>query len=319
MILTDFLESTPDLQWRYAKQAGVNHGVIRLPESPEFDLADCGAWRTLCGRFESYGIRPLVIEPLPNRLHDAIKAGTADRDRNIETLIRMFAVMDQMDIRILCLNFMAHVGWYRSRSDYPERGGALSTAFDLEEYRGGDAAITERQLWENLTYFLKAVVPYAERYHIRLALHPDDPPVPRLGNVSRILISLANIDKAVHLVESPYLGVTMCQATYSAMGEDVFECIRHFSRQEKLFFVHFRDIVGDRYRFHETFHDNGQTDMAQAVRTYRDCGYEGPVRVDHVPTMAGESNDRPGYASIGRLFAIGYLKGLLDGCGCSCE
>ena len=108
------------------------------------------------------------------------------------------------------------------------------------------------------------------------------------------------------------LGVTLCQGCYSAMGEDVCEVIRHFGRQNKIFFVHFRDVRGNRECFHETFHDNGQTDMAEAIHTYREVGFNGPVRVDHVPTMAGENANLPGYANLGRLYAIGYLKGLLE-------
>ena len=98
------------------------------------------------------------------------------------------------------------------------------------------------------------------------------------------------------------------------MGEDVTECIRRFG--SKIHFVHFRDTKGSRYCFHETFHDNGPTDMAQAIKAYRDIGYSGYVRVDHVPAMAGEHPDHPGYGSVGRLFSIGYLKGLLEMAGC---
>ena len=315
MILTDYFLPEPGLQWRYAKQAGVNHGVLRLPETPDFVLDDLQCWKTLCSKMESYGITPLVIEPLPNCLHNSIKLGDEKRDEAIETLLRMFPLMHQFGISVLCFNFMAHVGWCRTSSDIKERGGALVTGFDIRDYKDDGFHITEEQLWENLSYFLHAVVPKAEEYGVRLALHPDDPPVPALGGVSRILTSRANIDRAVHIVDSPFLGITMCQGTYSAMGEDVCECIRYFCRRNKLFYVHFRDIVGDKFHFHETFHDNGQTDMNQAVKTYLEEGFSGPVRVDHVPTMAGEENHNPGYASVGRLFALGYLKGLLEANG----
>ena len=111
----------------------------------------------------------------------------------------------------------------------------------------------------------------------------------------------------------------MCQANYVAMGEDVYECIEHFARQDKIFFVHFRDIVGDKYHFHETFHDNGPTDMARCLRLYDSFGFKGPIRIDHVPTMAGEENGDPGYQDYGRLYAIGYLRGLCEGQGIPLE
>lgn len=315
MILTDYLTAESNRQWQWAKQAGVNHAVIRLPETADFDLTSAEHWRDLCDRYLAGGLRPLVVEPLPNCLHDHIKTGDARRDASIDTLLRMFPIMEQMEITTLCVNFMAHVGWCRTSNVIEERGGALVTGFDQNAYiPASDAAITESQLWDNLTYFLKAVVPTAERHGIKLALHPDDPPVIQLGGISRILTSVDNIQRALELVPSECLGVTLCQGSYAAMGEDVCRAIARFGDRGKLFFVHFRDIRGQPGNFRETFHDNGQTDMAEVIRAYRRCDYRGPVRVDHVPTMAGEDNSNAGYASVGRLFAIGYLKGLLDAC-----
>lgn len=315
MILTDYFRGEPSLQWDYARQAGVTHATIRLPEK-EFDPADGGHWQTLYDRFAAKGLKPVVLEPMPNSLHDPVKQGDGRRDESIEKIVRMFAIMDRLDIRTVCTNFMAYIGWFRTRNDIPERGGAMVTGFDRADCPDQEPLrITREQLWANLRYFLRAVMPYAEKYGIRIALHPDDPPVPRLRDVSRILTDRDSIVKAVKLADSDYLGVTLCQGCYAAMGEDVSETIRLFARMDKLFFVHFRDISGDRDRFHETFHDNGQTDMAQAIQTYRDCGYHGPVRIDHVPTMAGEDNGNPGYANVGRLYALGYLKGLLEASG----
>jgi mannonate dehydratase len=96
------------------------------------------------------------------------------------------------------------------------------------------------------------------------------------------------------------------------MTDDLPAVIRHFGRQNKIFFVHLRDVRGSAEKFVETFHDDGQTDLLACIRAYRDVGYEGVCRPDHVPTMEGDDNDRPGYSSIGRLFAIGYIKGLRE-------
>ena len=90
---------------------------------------------------------------------------------------------------------------------------------------------------------------------------------------------------------------------------------RELGRQNKIFFVHFRDVRGTAENFSETFHDDGQTDMFGAMKMYKKMGYDGPVRIDHVPTMGGESNLDPGYGEDGRLFAWGYLKGLMEGAG----
>jgi mannonate dehydratase len=96
------------------------------------------------------------------------------------------------------------------------------------------------------------------------------------------------------------------------MKVDIPATIRHFGRQHQIHFVHFRDTAGTPDRFVETFHDNGPTDMVEAIRSYREVGYTGPMRVDHVPTMIGEENTTPGYEVLGRLFAIGYTKGLME-------
>ena len=94
------------------------------------------------------------------------------------------------------------------------------------------------------------------------------------------------------------------------MTDDLPGVIRHFGKQEKIFFVHMRDVRGIAEKFEETFHDDGKTDMLECMRAYRDIGFEGVLRPDHVPTMIGDSNEQAGYSSVGRLFAIGYIKGL---------
>ncbi len=317
MILTDYFLSQPSIQWELAKQVGVSHAVVRLPEDADFDIANAAHIRAVADRFRNAGLTPLVVEPMPNSVHDHIKRGDGLRDESIEKVLKMIPHLAQSGFKTICANFMAEVGWYRTTAEYPERGGAKVTGFDLKDACVDPSlTISEEQLWENLEIFLKAVVPQCEKYGIQLALHPDDPPLKKLGNVSRILISKENIQRALDLIPSDYLGVTMCQANYRAMGEDVYDCISHFGNQKKIFFVHFRDIAGTKEAFHETFHDNGPTDMAKAIRCYRDCGFDGPIRIDHVPTMAGEGRGLPGYETIGRLYAIGYLRGLAEASGC---
>lgn len=311
MLLTDYFRSEKDLTWDLAKQCGVQHGVIRLPETEAFDLTDKAHWQTVYDNFTAYGIQPLVVEPMPNAIHDHIKAGDALRDESIEKAIKMLPIMRSLGMDMICFNWMAHIGWLRTRADIPERGGAMVTGYAPEEFAPIDAKISEEVLWDNYAYFLKAVIPEAEKYEIKLALHPDDPPVPKLGDVSRIMISAENIKKAIYdIYPSEMLGITMCQANYYIMGEDLDKVITDFA--EKIFFVHFRNTTGNINAFRETFHDNGDLDMAHLIRLYKRLGIDVPVRVDHVPTLKGEDTQVAGYAALGRLFAIGYLKGILD-------
>lgn len=310
MILSDYFRSERDLTWDYAVQCGVKKGVIRLPETEEFDVTDFSHWKTVHKKFTDFGIEPVIIEPMPNALHDHIKIGDDKRDECIEKVIKMFPIMEQLKIDTICFNWMAHVGWTRTDKAIKERGDALVTGFDLNNYIPTDDKISEKELWGNYTYFIKAVLPHAEKHGIKLALHPDDPPLAKLGNVSRIMISYENIKRAMEIGNSKNLGVTMCQACYLMMGEDLYDVIPKLA--DKIFFVHFRNVTGNKFKFNETFHDNGNIDMADMMRLYKKCNIDVPIRVDHVPLMAGEQQETAGYTALGRLYAIGYLKGILD-------
>lgn len=311
MILTDYFRSKPDITWDFALQCGVENGVIRLPEDDNFDITDFSHWERVYKGFMDFGIKPMVIEPLPNELHDHIKAGDEKRDECIEKFIKMLEFMDRLDIRIVCFNWMAHIGWLRTSDSIRERGGALVTGFDYKDFKPTDKKITAEKLWENYEYFLKAVIPYAEKYNIKLALHPDDPPLEKLGDVERIMVSYENIKKAIFdIYPSPNLGVTMCQATYHMMGEDLYKVIPEL--KGKIFFIHFRNARGNKLCFNETFHDNGELRMGKLLKLYNSLGIDVPIRVDHVPLMAGETQETAGYTALGRLYAIGYLKGLIE-------
>ena len=276
------------------------------------DLSDRTHWGTVYKRFTDFGITPIVIEPMPNAVHDHIKAGDEKRDECIEKVVKMFPIMRSLGIDTICFNWMAHIGWLRTSTSYPERGGSKVTEFNMADLEPTEKKITADQLWENYTYFVKAVVPEAEKYNVKLALHPDDPPVPRLGDVERIMISKENIKKAVYgIKKSDSLGITMCQANYFIMGEDLEKTIEEFA--DKIYLIHFRNTTGVPEHFRETYHDNGDIDMARIMKYYIKNGINVPVRVDHVPTMANERSTLAGYDALGRLFAIGYLKGILDG------
>ena len=208
--------------------------------------------------------------------------------------------------------------WTRTSVTVQERGGSLVSAYDEASQPltvSGQVAIehvaTADELWASLEYFLKEVIPVCEASGVSLALHPDDPPVPVLQGKPQILHDIAGMQRAVSLVPSKANGVCFCQGTYASGGVDVVSAIGTLGKH--ITFVHFRDVVGSVPSFREAWQDTGDTDMAACVRAYRDAGLEGvPIRPDHVPTMEGEDNSQSGYHMLGRLFAVGYIKGLLD-------
>jgi len=317
MKISDVLPPFRHRLWTIAKQGGATHAVSRLPLGPDGNLS----WEFmdllhLRENYRNFGFQLEVIEPgLDGQMHD-MKLGTGNRDADIERCKQLIRNMGALGIPIFCYNFMAKFNWVRTSTTTPTRGGALVTSYDHSLMEGApltDAGIvTEERLWDNLKYFLEAVVPVAEECKVKLALHPDDPPVKSIQGISRIIINAEAMEKAINLVPSDYSGITLCQGTLAAAGEDIPAVIRRFGQKNKIFFVHFRDVKGTAECFTETFHDDGQTNMLEAIKAYKDVGFNGPVRIDHAPTLEGEDNMDPGYAEMGRLFALGYLKGLLE-------
>ena len=319
MILADFLPATPDRSWDLARQMGMKHAICKCaPELTGLKAPDdIDSLRTIQRRFADAGLTLYGLEGDEFDM-SRIKLGLPGRDEDLERYRRMLANMGELGIPLLCYNFMAVIGWFRTDTAVTLRGGALGSAFNAT-VAARQSLVPEAQrigherLWDNYAAFIRAVIPTAESAGVAMGLHPDDPPVPSLRGVGRILTNPAAIDRALALSDSPAHQLTFCQATYAAMGADPIALARRWAG--RIAFVHFRDIAGTADDFREVFHDEGPTDMAAMVRTYGEIGVSGPVRVDHVPTLAGEDNGHAGYASLGRLFAIGYLKGLCEAQG----
>lgn len=298
-----------DHHLRLASQVGVSDVVIRFPGLDSSDLAARKA------RIESFGLAVSVIEGyLP--IED-IKLGGPRRDAEIEQMKTLIGNMGRAGIGLLCYNFIAGGDWARTSVDEPGRGGALVTGFDLSNLPQASFSKAERpsadRLWENLDTFLERILPVAEECGVTLAMHPDDPPIANFQGYPRIMNSVESFERLVGLRSSPANGICFCQGTFAEMGVDVPSAIRRLGPHIK--YVHFRDIRGTSNRFVETFHDEGQTDMVEAMRAYRDIGFTGPIRPDHVPQLAGEEEGEAGYTMLGRLFAVGYMRGLMQAVG----
>lgn len=298
---------------RLMRQIGVETGVLRCPETPDGTLTDEYTLQRLKRAFGKEGISIRVIEPVPNDIHEPIKQGLPGRDAAIERLQNLIRTMGRLEISILCYNFMARYGWTRTNTEHPARGGARVSSFDhsLLPPEPAEPELGEEHLWENYRYFLDAVLPVAEKAGVTLALHPDDPPVSPLRGVARIFTSVAAFDRALAMSTSPFHALTFCQGTFRLMEPSLPALIQHFGK--RIAFAHVRDTEGVPERFHECFHDNGPTSMAGVFQAYHGIGYNGFYRPDHVPTLEGESNEQPGYARLGRLFAVGYLRGIQEG------
>jgi mannonate dehydratase len=291
--IAEFLPPTPMPLWKLAKQAGVDWAVGGLPFDDPLNGADA-PWDyrplvRLKGRYEDAGFKLAVIEARPP-LNQA-KRGWPGRDAEIDTVCTLLENMGRLGIPVWCYEWMTDFNWLRTSTNTLSRGGSVVTSFDSALLASAppteNGPISEDELWENLAYFLRRVLPVAEKAHVKLAMHPDDPPLSPIRGVGRIMRSIENFQRLVDLA-----------------------AIRNYGRQGKIFFIHFRDVRGTPEKFEETWHDAGQTDMLACLKAYRDANFDGVLRPDHVPTVEGDTNENAGYSAFGRLYAIGYIRGL---------
>ena len=300
--------------WRLAKQLGLEHGVFNLPNPGD----GAAPWEyrplsRLTERAAAAGLDVQVIEERPPM--DDIRLGRPGRDEQIANVCSLIRNMGDLDIPVWCWSWRTHFPVIRTGTTRL-RGGSEGTAYvhnhlpaRLESGPTAASApsVSASELWEHLGYFLERVVPVAEEADVRLAIHPDDPPITEeIHGTARIMTSPEAYERLLDIYPSKYNGVCLAQGNFAAMGAEIPASIHRFG--EHIHFVHFRDIRGTAENFHETWHDNGQTDMFAAMQAYQDIGFEGPIRPDHFPTVtAGEGDGE----FKGRLHAIGYMQGLL--------
>lgn len=310
--IAEFISPTPTPVWKLAKQAGVDLAVGGL--APDDLLQgekpwDFGPLRRTKDRYEAAGFDLRVIESRPP-LNQA-KRGLDGRDEEIATVCTLLETMGRLGVPVWCYEWMTDFNWVRTTMNTPSRGGSVVTSFDVNDVPENlttQPPISEEELWVNLEYFLKKVLPVAEKAGVKLSMHPDDPPLSPIRGVGRIMRSIDNYQRLIEMVPSQMNTITLCQGNFTLMTDDLPAAIRKFGK--KISFIHFRDVKGTPSQFEETWHDAGKTDMLACMRAYRDIGFDGVLRPDHVPTVEGDSNENAGYSAFGRLYAIGYIRGL---------
>lgn len=325
-----------DEKLRFAAQigaTGIQMNNPTLPGEARWEAADV---RALVDRVEAAGLRFEAIENVPTHFYDKVMLGLPGRDEQIENYCATIRAVGRAGVPILGYHFMPNSVW-RTERRAPTRGGAAATQYrqtvvdatgDPAELRRflpttlGHAAsmpvlgpdepvVTEAQMWANYAWFLDAVLPVAEAEGVRLALHPDDPPVPMLGGVARLFHRPAAFRHALDLARgSPAWALDLCLGCCSEMPggrANVTEMIETFGPLGRIAYVHFRDVKGCVPDFTECFLGDGNFDPAEAMALLAQVGFDGFLLDDHVPQMDGDSD----WNHRGRAHAIGYMQGLI--------
>jgi mannonate dehydratase len=308
--LGQFNEAT-DERLRFAKQIGVG-GVLlntpRLPGEKRWEFMDLVQLRSTV---EDYGLRLEALENVPVRFYDRAMLGLPERDEQIENYQETIRNMGRAGIPILGYHWMPNSVWRTSRTT-PGRGGARVTSFDLDLARSAPLShgrvFSEDEMWQNYVYFMRAVLPVAEEAGVKLALHPDDPPVESLGGVARLFRSFEGFKRGMEVAPSPNHGLDFCMGCWSEMGRGVIEPMEYFGSRGKLFYVHFRDVQGTVPKFQECFIGEGNVDVVEAMRTLKRVGFTGFLIDDHVPHVVDDTD----WGHRGRAHATGYIMGLLN-------
>lgn len=303
-------QSITDDDLRFLQQIGLKW--VRL-EFGDGEVA-WDALRAAQQRFAHFGMR------IYSGVHYAyrsrrIQLGEPGRDQDIETYRRFLRDLGKLEIPIASYDFHP-ANTYTTKM--VEHRGYTAREFDLDDFRNRvekrqfDREYSADDIWANYTYFLKAVLPAAEQAGVKLALHPDDPPVAKMNGVAKLFTHYDGYRRAEEIAgHSRNWGLTFCVGTWSeggdSMGKDVFEMIRDFGGRGKIFEVHFRNVTGPLPHFIETFPDDGYVDMYQVMKALRQVRFSGSVEPDHVPRLAGDS----GLLRAGTAYCIAYMRALL--------
>lgn len=295
--------------------------------------------RAICTAAAQNGLSFEVAEGLP--VHEEIKLGGPRKDAYIQAYIDTLGLLASMGVRVVCYNFMPLFGWIRTDLKKRLPDGSTTVAFYEDSLQKIDPAKGELRLpgwnfstqreevrrllreyealgtagmWRNLIYFLEAVVPQARRVGIRLAIHPDDPPLPVFG-LPRIVSTLEDLIRLTSIVNDSANGITLCTGSLgSGREKSVEEIALRFSREGKLPFVHARNIsFENKTDFVETAHptSEGNLNMAAILRALHKGGFDGYLRPDHGRMIWGETG-KPGYGLFDRALGCAYFNGLWE-------
>jgi mannonate dehydratase len=315
---------TTDERLQHFAQFGVKNICGYYPAEDKKAVWTVAELAKLKKRVESFGISldmmalPLSSAYIARAEHPNIMLGKSpERDREIDNICAMIRAAGKAGIPALKYN-LTILGVVRTKPT-TGRGGSSCSTFVYDQAKQ-EPALTEagkvsaEQMWERITYFLKRVIPVAEECKVRMACHPHDPPMPAdkpFRGVHRVLGSVEGLKRFIDIQPSRYHGLNFCQGTICEMlqdpGKEIFEVIRYFGTRGKIFNVHFRNIRGKFLNFREVYPDEGDVNMLEALKVYKEVGFDGMIMPDHAPKTVGDDGGRQAFA-----FAYGYIRALIQ-------
>ena len=333
-----FGDSDP-VSLQHIRQIPGMHGIV----SAVYDVPVGETWpveriQALKRKIADHALAFEVVESLP--VHEDIKLGKPGRDQLIANYQQTIRNLGACGVKVICYNFMPVFDWTRTSLEKLLPDGSTTLTFSAREadeidisegislpgwdssYQPEDlkalldeySKVDAETLWEHLAYFLKAIIPVAEASGVRMAIHPDDPPRPIFG-LPRIVKNRDDLDRLLHIIDTPANGLTLCSGSLGAGPQNNVEAlVREFGAQGRIHFCHLRNVkVNEAGDFEETAHrsDCGSLDMAAIVRAYHDVGFEGYARPDHGRMIWGETG-KPGYGLYDRALGAVYLNGLWE-------
>jgi len=331
--------------WQIRQIPGMVGIISTLYDTKPGEEWDLEAIRSLKKQVTDAGLELLGIESV--NIHDAIKIGTPDRDEYIRNYINTIRKLGSEGIHMICYNFMPVFDWTRSDLAKPRPDGSTVLAYDqnmidrinpeemfakldcgsngfvlpgwepermahVKELFALYQNVSEEELFENLVYFLKAIMPVCDEYDVNMAIHIDDPCWSVFG-LPRIITGKAPLQRLMEAVPNPHNGVTLCTGSLSSSpANDIPDIIRSLKGR-----IHFAHVRNTRHTapgvFEEAAHyaADGSLDMYAIMKALVDIGFDGPIRPDHGRAIWGEVS-MPGYGLYDRALGSQYLLGLYD-------
>lgn len=334
-----------DANFRFAQQLGCTHVVAHLEDyfsaRPKLSRGDASGWgaaadvppwsfaefRDLKDRMARFGLELAAIENFAVRHWSDILLDGPRKQAQMAALKQMIRDAGRAGVPCIGYNFSIAGVWGWTRGPFA-RGGAMSVGFDadaidpdepipegmvwnmaLRDDLGPQSLppVSREEVWRRYAWFLQELVPVAEEAGVRLAAHPDDPPMETLRGAARLINRPDTWQRAFDLCPSPANVAELCLGSLQEMpGDEIYDLVADLARNDRIGYIHFRNVRGKVPKYHEVFLDEGDIDMMRVIRILKQAGYQGVLIPDHTPEL---ECDAPWHA--GKAFAIGYMKALI--------